>query len=164
MYTFVKIQNFLFQLKDRLLENENIKKMLYYTVPNALDLTSIGKDDAAEFITLTPIIEDENGIAKSYRNVFIAIYLGDIIPQDTENDITFRIAVYANKENYELENKKIRPIEIMKEVFSEINGLKFEFSGKIIPINVIAENLIRGNFSGFVSTWNVVDSYEIIWT
>lgn len=162
MYTLVKVQRFLFHLKERLLENQNIKKMLYHTVPNALDLGDVANEDAAEFITLTPIIEDEDGIAESYRNVFIAIYLGDLVPEDTENDLTFRIAIYANKENYELENNKIRPIELMNEVISEIKNVKFEFSGKVFPINIVSENLIRGNFSGFVSTWNVVDSNEII--
>lgn len=162
MYSFVKIEKFLYQLKERLLQNKNIRKMLFYTSPDALSLEDIAPESAAEFITLTPIIEDKQGIAESYRNVFIAIYMGDMIPQDTENDITFKIAVYSNKENYEMNDKKIRPISIMKEIFNEINSIKFAFSGKVFPINVIAENLIRGNFSGFVSTWNVVDSNEII--
>lgn len=162
MYSFDKIENFLYQLKERLLQNKNIKKMLFYTSPDALSLEDIDAESAAEFITLTPIIEDENGIAESYRNVFIAIYMGDMIPQDTENDITFKIAVYSNKPNYEMDNQKIRPISIMKEIFKEISGVKFEFSGKVFSINVVAENLIRGNFSGLVSTWNVVDSNEII--
>lgn len=162
MYSFTKIQNFLFQLKRRLLKNKKIKKLLYYTVPNALELQDVAAENVEKMITLTPIIEDENGIAESYRNVFIAIYMGDLVPEDTENDITFRIATYANKENYELDNDRIRPILIMQEIFKEISNIKFEFTGKMYAINVVTENLVRGNFSGLVSTWNVVDSNEII--
>lgn len=162
MYSLTKVQNFLFQLKERLLENDTIKKLLYYTSPDALSKTSIDKTLAEEFITLTPIIEDENGIAESYRNVFIAAYMSDLIPDDNENDIGFKIMVYANKENYELNNNRIRPMIIMQEIYNEISNIKFEFSGKFIPISIVTENLVAGNFSGFVSTWNVVDSNEII--
>lgn len=162
MYSFTKIQNFLFQLKRKLLENKKIKKLLYYTVPNALELADVAAEDVEDMITLTPIIEDEDGIAESYRNVFIAIYMGDLVPEGTENDITFRIATYANKDNYELEQDRIRPILIMQEISKEVSNVKFEFSGKMYPINFVAENLVRGNFSGLVSTWNVVDSNEII--
>ena len=152
----------MFQLKDRLLQKPKIRKLLYYTSSDALDLEDVSIEKAQDMITLTPIIEDEQGIAESYRNVFIAIYMGDLIPGDTDNDITFRIAAYANKDNYELDNNRIRPLLLMDEIFKEISNVKFEFSGKIYAITVVAENLIRGNFSGFVSTWNVVDGNEII--
>lgn len=162
MNIFTNVQSFLHQLKDRLLENEKIRKLLYYTSPDALRLEGVEKEDAAKFITLTPIIEDEDGIAESYRNVFVAIYLGDFIPEDVRNNVSFKIAAYTTMEHYELENQKLRILELMGEIHKEISNVKFEFAGKVYPIAFVSENLIRGNFSGIVSTWLAVDSNEII--
>lgn len=162
MQTFVKLENFLYQTKELLLENSKIRKLLYYPTPNALSKPDVTKQQAEEFITLTPIIWDENGIAESFRNVFISIYASLIDFDDIDNNLILKILVFTNKEGYELENNKIRVLTLLSEISKQLENHKFEFSGKIYLINAMSENLSEGNFAGYVSTWAVTDSNEIL--
>lgn len=160
MGVFKKTEKSLFQIKALLLQNENIRKLLYNMRPSALAESAPTIDQVKDLISLTPYLEDKDGVSTSYRNAFMAIYPTRFI-LDTVSDLTqIAITVFITKDYYELDNESIRVLSILDEVQNTLDGEKLEFAGRLEIQNGIIEIIDTNRFVGYVTGWEVIDGRD----
>ena len=93
MKIFLKIERMMSQIKRELLKDADIRKLLYYGTPDALEKDFIPiKDDVSDFIHLSNYVDrkqDDN------QHAFIVIYTTGVDITDDISETQFQIAAYA---------------------------------------------------------------------
>lgn len=142
----LNIQTTMFEIKAALLNNGDIRKLLYYDIPEALeadvtpsinDLTKDANNKDLHYITLFPIME--KGIVEYGRNTYIMITLPLIdLDTDEDNNIYPGITVTAitDSEHYMLSNDRLRLLEICNRVIKILDNQKFTVAGKLEVIQL----------------------------
>lgn len=161
MTIFDKTESALYQIKDLLLDNIQIRKLLYNMTTNALSEAEPSIEDVEQLITIVPYIDDENGVAESYKNSFIVIYPTNFLFNENEVIINISIGSFVTKDYYELNNRKIRGLSLMSEISKTVSYEKLEFAGKMELMNVTSLTIDLGKFIGFTSNWEVVDGKSV---
>lgn len=122
----------LMNITKRLLANENLLKLLYYTDKDPLSHDVVAKKEAYRhgddgIIRIVPIIDD---MADQARSVVTLRVLKGIPPvSNTEAlDIYFAIEIFVPNSQWVIKNDNLRPYAIMGEIQKslenkEINGL-----------------------------------------
>lgn len=160
MSIFNKTEKSLFQIKSLLLQNEKIRKLLYHMVPNALDLQAPSIDQVKDLITLTPYLEDREGVSNSFRNAFIAVYPTRFMLDTTSDLIQIAIAVFVTKDYYEMDQETIRTLSILAECENVLDNEKFEFAGHLEFQNGMIEIIDTNRFIGYITGWEAVDGRD----
>jgi hypothetical protein len=160
MGTFLKTEKALFQIKTLLLQNTNLRKLLYNTVPSALEETAPTVSEVEELITLTPYLENDEGVANSYKNAFIAIYPTRFNIDNIGDVIQIAISVFVSKDYYELDNERLRVFSILEECEKTLDNVKLEFAGKLELQNAAIEVLDVNKYIGYITGWEVVNGKD----
>lgn len=135
---FNNIQKTMFEMKAALLNNENIRKLLVYDQKNALSQQAPTIDDASEHITFFPI--SEMGIKNYTQNTLINISCR-LLDNDTETDqgsiyVGFILTMISTKQVWELENYKLRLIELGAEIQETLNNHKFSLPLPLVVLQL----------------------------
>jgi hypothetical protein len=148
----------LYAIKNKLLNNDELTKLLYYSVPNPLEQTNLTTAQKNTVITLNPIVEyntDPNNTINNFISIGIPIIgFGD----KTEGVlIRFDIAIVCHVDYWELNNNRLRLMKIAEVVFNELNEQKFSLSGKLVIDNFKPE-IFQNNLVGYRLTGFMVDT------
>ena len=145
-------QKALYEMKSLLLNNENIRKILVYDQPDALEQAAPDISQASKHITFFPI--SEVGITNYTENTLMTITCSVVDPEtDSEDDgsvyLGYIITVITTKNLWELKNYKIRLLELISEITETLNGYKCSLP---IPLTVLkAEDVVfDGSHAGYV--------------
>lgn len=147
------ISDDLFNIRTTLLNDEDIRKLLFYDSKNALSLPAPSKSDLIVesdtelgYITLFPIME--KGVLSYDRNTFIQITLPAVdIDVDKDDQNMFAgvlITAITDFKHYMLNDNKIRLLEIINRVIKLLDGKKLKSAGKLEAIKV--EEVIFDNY------------------
>ncbi len=154
--TFATVEKYLQDVVGVLMQNERLKRLLYYTDPKALSLPKLEQRQAYTLlnhqIKVVPqmILEPD---AKPY----IVISLDNFLPQ--EDQTTFRsiqmtFDIVARFEDWPLEDFRLRPYSIAGEIDAMVNKSNF-FEG--IANFIGAKQLILNDYMGGITLY-----YEIL--
>lgn len=142
----------LYEIRAALANNENIRKLLFYSSPDALNreapsIDTVLKDN--NLISLYPILDE--GIITSDRDAAIALDLSgldtDFSDDDTSIYGTLVVTVLCTDKNLLLNDQKMRTLELTREVVNTLDGLKVSLSGKI---EVLSEDrFINRHYYGY---------------
>lgn len=148
----------LYAIKNKLLNNNDLTKLLFYSVANPLEQSDLTTAQKNTVITLNPIVEyntDPNNTINNFISIGIPmIGFGD----KTEGVlIRFDIAIVCHVDYWELNNNRLRLMSAADIVFSELNEQKFSLSGKLI-IDSYKPEIFQDNLVGYRMTGFVVDS------
>lgn len=159
MSSLRRLQKSIFQMRRIILDNERIRRLLYHMTPNALsnNLSSPDITDVEKSVTLTPVIEHEDGVALSFKNGFISIYPKSSITDEGGVFYTISVAVFVQDKYYILDNDKVRALEIMEEVLQVLNGKKLASAGSLNYLGFEQWVIETGVFAGFIMNWELVD-------
>ena len=131
MRYFDLIQQSLFEIKAKLRANQEIGKLVFYDTKNALSETAPSAAQIDPKIRVTAIFDITE---EPYdHNTFITI-VATKIQSDEENknfNAIVRINVISKAQLWELDNNKIRPLEIANIVATELDNYKATASHKI---------------------------------
>ena len=160
MNIFNNVADTMYKVKSQLVNNQDLMKLLRYSVADPLSEADVSEEDADKLVTLEPIID--YGVQEGNEiNNFISLGLPAI---DNFNNsveptfIQFDIAVFSNSQYWELDNKKIRLMEIMSEIYDTINNEKFTLSGRLIIDGVRPSVLEDKYFVGYYLRAYIIDS------
>lgn len=161
MDAFELFQKFSFSMKEKMVADETIRKLLYNMTPDALNLPAPAKEDVADKITLNYYIGDDGAIADSALNGFIALYPTYI--ETSENQINFRFAItiVISKDFYELDNDKLRLMMLLSRVYKLFQKTKLEFSSKIELFSILPVIIELGQRVGFKIEGDVIENERI---
>lgn len=129
--SFHSVEQTLGQVIDLLLKNERLKRVLYYTDRQALNLPKLRTDQAMEVlhkqIKTVPRLEIDTA-AKPY----IIISLNDFAPDGTTTyyrDFTLQFDIICPYDYWQLQDFKLRPYVIAGEIDALINKSNINKSG-----------------------------------
>ena len=137
MNLILKSQDMLYKIKNKLLNNNSILKLLYYSSPDALESAEVDRAEGEKRIILNPVVEYNT--EDSNLNNFIAISIPglDFGATGEASVIALDISVVCNVSNWELDNNKVRIMELASLLQQELEGMKVLFSGRLMITSMI---------------------------
>ena len=152
-----RLESSLAAIKNCLLNDEKIRKLVYNDSNNALNLTAPTIDQANKYITLRPIYQFEN-MQDFSQNCMINIYFTDGDSLDEEVGISgiIQISIVANIDKWELVDGKIRPISLADRVIQLVNNKKFTMSNSL-SLESINQLIISKQLVGYALLFNIID-------
>lgn len=145
----------LYAIKNKLMNNDDLTKLLFYSVVNPLEEAALTTAQKEKIITLNPIVE-YNTDPNSTINHFISIGVPMIGYGDNMEGVLIKIelAIVCHVDYWELNNNRLRLMKITEIVFDELNEQKFSLSGKLVIDNfkpeIFQDNLVGYRLTGFM--------------
>jgi hypothetical protein len=148
----------LYAIKNKLVNNKEITKLLFYSVPNPLEENDLTTEQKNQVITLNPVVE-YNTDPNTTINNFISIGVPMVGFGDNIEGVLIQIelAIVCHVDYWELNNNKLRLMTIAEKVYDELNEQKFSLSGKLI-IDGFTPEIFRDNLVGYRLTGYIMDS------
>lgn len=148
------VQDTIFQIRQIIKTDENIRKLLYYGTSDALSKNSIDIAAVDDYIFLSPVMDTTR--EPFNKHCLITITLTNINETDEEPLLLgeIRVNVIAQNNVWELNNNKIRPIEISDRIIEKINYMKFDSSHKL-EFDKIDLVILDKNITGYSITFNI---------
>lgn len=121
------------ELRNLLLQNEQLRKLLVYDTSDALTQVEVPTIETAKnYISLYPVIEE--GIITTDRNTAIALDLTSVDTDFEEGDnailATIVISVLCTDKVLLLDNNKFRHWEVARLIINDVDEFKGSASGK----------------------------------
>lgn len=152
---FQRVSSTLAEIRSKLLNNTNIRKLLYNDSNNALNMDIPSIDNVEKYITLYPIYDFEH--KQDYeQNSMINIVLDNADVEDNELGGILRINIATNIDKWDLVGNKIRPLELANEIYKTLYGVKFSISN-LLDFNTIQELIINKSLVGYALLYDFVD-------
>lgn len=120
------------EYKTALLNDEIIRKLLFYDAPDALERVTPTKEQVDGYIFLAPVME--SGITDFKRNTYIMLDVPNLDTDSTDGDKSIMGMIYITPvttyKYWMLNDNKMRLFEIADRVLKDIDDKKFSPSGK----------------------------------
>lgn len=133
------VQKAMFEIRTALLNNENVRKLLFHDSADALNLNAPTVEEVKNYVTFFPITQV--GIQHFDKNTFMSITCPSIDTDMTAEDksiyIGYFITLISTKQLWELENNKIRLIELISEIIKTIDNQKFCLPSTLQVLNAV---------------------------
>lgn len=154
-----RLQSTLAAIKNKLLRDELIRKLLINDFPAALhtEVPELSEHDLDKYIVLRPVFDFEN--KKNYnQNSVINMYITDIDPIENTKGINavIQINVVCNQDVWNLDENQIRPLVIADRIITLINNVKFTASNKIF-LNSLTDLIINKKMFGYALLFTITD-------
>lgn len=122
--SFLSVEKDMEIITNKILKNERLKKLLYYTTKDALDKPNIGEDASLELfgknIKIVPKLYIDGSVL-SYIIISFDNFITNITnPEYRNNNITFHIICHFDQ--WQLQGFKLRPYLIGAEIDSMFNN------------------------------------------
>ena len=152
-----KIETSLAAIKNCLLNDEKIRKLVYNDSNNALNLETPDRDKVDKYITLRPIYQFEN-MQDFTQNTMVNIYLtsGDTLDEEVGISGIIQISIVVNIDKWELLDNKIRPISLADRIIKLVNNKKFTMSNSL-SLQSIDQLIISKQLVGYALLFDIVD-------
>jgi hypothetical protein len=148
----------LYAIKSKLMNNNDLTKLLFYSVPNPLEQADLTTAQKESIIVMSPIVE-YNTDPNNTVNHFISIGVPMIVYGDKLEGVLVRIsiAIVCHVDYWELNNNRLRLMLAAEQVFNELNEQKFSLSGKLI-IDGFEPEIFQDNLVGYRINGLITDS------
>lgn len=142
------IQNSLFNIRNIIAANEDIQKLVFHDQPNALSLAAPSAAEYDPRISVTAIFDITE---PPYDfNTFVTV-VATKIQSDMEEQVLssiVRVNIITQAQLWELDNKKIRPMEIANHILSDLENVKVAASHKLF-FKSLELIVLDGNINGY---------------
>jgi hypothetical protein len=148
----------LYAIKTKLINNNDLTKLLFYSVPNPLEQDELTTTQKNQVITLNPVVEYNTDPNNTINN-FISIGVPMVGYGDNLEGVLIKIdiAIVCHVDYWELNNNRLRLMTVAEKVFDELNEQKFSLSGKM-NIDGLSPEIFQDNLVGYRLTGFIVDS------
>ena len=152
-----------YQIKNILLNDEIIRKLLYIQTPSALTSNAVVTTVMVDgLISVVPYIQDDDGIENSAQSNFLVIYPAYFdLKDDQQHFITINIDIFVYKDYYLLDGAKIRLTQLFNRVVNLLQNVKLSFAEKFTITDARLTNIDQGKTLGYLTSWSVVNGTTI---
>lgn len=149
-----RIEKSFFRIKDLLLENEDIRKLLVEDGPDALQRFAPSVEDAKNYIVLRPVIDlnDESYV----RNTIGAITMPSIYLEDKYISTRMFLTFYTQNSEYELNDEQLRLFRLA-DIAAEILNNKKLYNAGTLELLSIREVVMNSSITGIVLEFSIND-------
>lgn len=182
--SFLSVEKDMEIITNKMLENERLKRLLYYTTKDALDKPNISQEESLKLfgknIKIVPKLQIDDKELNYVFIIFEDFLPNPLNPHYRDNKITFDIICHY--EQWQLNNSfALRPFRIAAEIDSMFNGkhltgigtLEFEdafpssygenLAGISLSYKAIHGNEDKNNFSNPIENDEFIDEFNKIW-
>lgn len=147
------IQKMIYEVEILIKSDGGIRNLLYYTTADALTKTQVDIATINDYIFCSPVFETT--IEPYNKASFITISLAKLQPiEDTLYDGVLRINILSQLNIWEINNQKIRPLEIANRVIEKIDNVKLSHSHTLV-FEGIDLAVLDKNISGYAILFSI---------
>jgi hypothetical protein len=159
MKTLENTESAIYQIKNLIIGNADIRKLLYINTPSALTAQTAPTIGQVEnLISTRPYIQDDDGIENSTQANFVIIYPTYMdFSSDVQHVIQISVDVFVYKDNYFLDGAKTRLIQLLNKIIDVLNDKKLSFAEKFQINDARLTNIDQGKTIGYLTTWSIVN-------
>lgn len=153
---FENFEKLFYQIKNKLLDSPDLKKLVFYNTKDALNRAEPILAEASASIYIKPVIyvyEDSPEIGISS---FISIGLIEAQVLEASVEASIKISVACDREVWELDNNRVRPLAILTEIEKQLNKQKFDTAGQLI-LRIIKEVYYNNELVGYAALFDIID-------
>jgi hypothetical protein len=163
MKTIEITEQSIYQIKNLLIADEVIRKLLYIQAPNAIaSTTNVTAAMVTDLISITPYLQDDDGVENSAQSNFIVIYPSYFsFSDDTKHDVSINIDLFVYKDYYLLDGAKFRLTQMMNRILNILENKKLGFAEKFKITDARLTNIDRGKTLGYLTSWTVTNGTAI---
>ena len=150
----------MFIIKNKLLENVNLRKLLFYSKPDALALTEPLASDIEKYIDLTSVVHYGQN-PQNQINSFIVVNLNESDLSDfTQSIHGIGVSLFCNHSSLLLDNNRLRHFAIAQEIVTTLGSTILLSAGKMELINMELK-ILNEDYVGFELEFIAIDSTEV---
>ena len=131
--SFLSIEKDMGIIVDRICDNERLKRLLYYTTPDAMEKPNLTDDQMYELfkknIRIVPKLKVDNSVLNYLVIKFDNFITNPTNPQFRDNTIEFDIICHYDQ--WRLKDYQLRPYRIAAELDSMLNDTHLSGIGKV---------------------------------
>jgi hypothetical protein len=163
MKTIDFVEQSVYQIKNLLLGDVTLRKLLYLQTPSALTSnTEVTASQVTDLISIIPYVQDDDGVENSSQSNFVVIYPSYMdFTSEVEHKINISIDVFVYKDYYLLDGAKIRLTQILNRVVHLLEDKKLAFAEKFTISDARLTSIDQGKTLGYLTTWSVVNGTEL---
>jgi hypothetical protein len=163
MKTIDFVEQSVYQIKNLLLGDVTLRKLLYLQTPSALTSnTEVTASQVTDLISIIPYVQDDDGVENSSQSNFVVIYPSYMdFTSEVEHKINISIDVFVYKDYYLLDGAKIRLTQILNRVVYLLEDKKLAFAEKFTISDARLTSIDQGKTLGYLTTWSVVNGTEL---
>ena len=151
---FTNYEKVFYEIKNTLLNSENLRKLVFYNTPDALEKNTIPSlNEASQTIYIKPIIYVYDDSPEYGISTFISIGLIESIILDGSISSSIKVSVACDRKIWELDNNRVRPLAILSEI-SNLDNLKLETAGKLV-FRVVKEVYFNNDLVGYTALFDL---------
>ena len=149
---FIRLQSTLYQIKNILLADPEVRKLLYYSTEElgkkSLEQMKEVTQAAVEDNIYLQLVVDMDTTPPFNKRNFISIFLSDGSCDDQEvMTYAINVALMSEKHDWIIGND-IRPLRLAQKVIDLIDGKKLELSNKMF-FNHITQQIVNDDVYGY---------------
>lgn len=159
--SFLSVEKDLSIIIDKILSNDRLKKLLYYTTKDALLKSSLTEEESVgllkDHIKLTPKIY----IDKEVLN-YIVIMCNNFITNNTNpefRDNTISFSIVCHNDQWEMQDFQLRPFRIAAELDQMLNEKKLSGIGVLQFLGATVEP-INDEYTALIITYDAIHGEE----
>ena len=156
--TFLTAQKDLFKIVQKFINNEKLKKLLFYPVKDALDRKNLTSEETLGLlhknIRVIPKLQVNEDVQSYIIIGFDGFATNANNPEYRDNIITFDIICHLD--SWVMENYQLRPYLIMGEIDGMLNKSKLNGIGTVEFIGA-NQLLLSSDLAGFSLTYRVIN-------
>ena len=159
--SFLSVEKDLTTITGMMLKNERLKRLLYYTTPDALDKKNITSESSYELFGKNIRIVPKLVIDQTVEN-YVIISFDNFAPNATTpefRDHVISFDIICHFDQWYLKDCQLRPYKIAAEIDSMIDGKHLAGIGKtqFLGANYI---LLNDEFAGFSLLYSVINGED----
>lgn len=152
---FTNYEKIFYEIKNALLNSEDLRKLVFYNTPNALDEVAPTIMEAGQSIYIKPIIYIYADSPEFGLSTFISIGLIESIILDGSISSSIKISVACDRQIWEMDNNRVRPLAILSEI-SKLDNLKLGAAGKL-TFRIVKEVYFNNDLVGYTALFDIDD-------
>jgi hypothetical protein len=159
MKTIQLAEQSIYQIKNILLGDETIRKLLYIQAPDALtSATSVTTAMVDNLISVVPYLQDDDGIENSAQSNFLVIYMPYVsLKDDQMHMVSVNIDIFVYKDYYLLNGSKVRILQLLNKIVDLLDDKKLAFAEKFQIDDARLTNIDQGKTIGYLTSWSAVN-------
>lgn len=151
---FTDFEKIFYQIKNTLLNSADLKKLVFYNTPDALSRAEPAYDEAELSIYIKPIIYVYDDSPEYGISSFISIGLVESMILDGSISTSLKVSIACDRQIWELNDDRVRPLAILSEVSNALNEAKFEAASKLV-LRIVKEVYFNNELVGYTALFDI---------
>ena len=152
----------MFIIKHKLLQNVNLRKLLFYSSPDALEdgMADVAVSDVEKRIDLTSVVHYGQD-PQNQVNSFISIDLDMSDFSDFQEMVhEISVSLFCNHATLAMNNNRLRHFALSQEIVTALDGTMLVSAGKMILTNMELK-ILNEDYVGYQLSFMAIASTEI---